>query len=46
MIIHEEDSQVAMAMRAQTVRHATQLREAEEIGYERGLADGRKLGAK
>lgn len=35
----EEDSDTMRAMHAQQQRHADQLRQAEEAGYERGLRD-------
>lgn len=41
--LHDESGGAVGAMRAMATRHAAQLREIEEAGYERGLADGRKL---
>ena len=35
--IHEESADAVKAMRGMATRHATQLREAEELGYSRGL---------
>jgi hypothetical protein len=43
--IHEESADAVKAMRGMATRHATQLREAEELGYSRGLEDGRRLAA-
>lgn len=37
--IHNESTEAARAYYAQTARHGAQLMEAEEAGYERGLAD-------
>lgn len=39
--IHNESTEAAKAYYAQQSRHQEQLRAAEELGYERGLADGR-----
>jgi plasmid stabilization system protein ParE len=39
--IQEETTEAAKAYRAQAGRHNEQLRATEELGYERGLADGR-----
>lgn len=39
--IHSEGTDAARAYYAQTERHSDQLRQMEELGYERGLADGR-----
>lgn len=39
--IHNESTEAAKAYYAQQSRHGEQLRAAEELGYERGLADGR-----
>lgn len=39
--IHSETTDAAKAYHAQATRHHEQLRIAEELGYERGLADGR-----
>lgn len=39
--LHEECSDIAKAMYAQNSRHQRQLREAEELGYSRGLRDAR-----
>jgi len=41
--IHNESTEAAKAYHAQQSRHHDQLRAAEELGYERGLADGRAL---
>lgn len=43
--IHSESLDFAKAYRAQAGRHAQQMEEAEILGYERGLRDGRKLQA-
>lgn len=40
-LLHDEASDSAKAYYAQQTRHAEQMRGAEELGYERGLADGR-----
>lgn len=42
---HNETLDFAKAYRAQAGRHHRQIQEAEELGYERGLADGRALSA-
>ena len=42
LAIHNESTEAAKAYYAQQSRHGEQLRAAEELGYERGLADGRK----
>ena len=42
-IIHGESSEFAVAYQRQAERHAAQLTEAEELGYERGLKDGGAL---
>ncbi|WFS02196.1 hypothetical protein [Rhizobium tumorigenes] len=39
--IHNESTEAAKAYHAQQCRHQDQLRATEELGYERGLADGR-----
>lgn len=39
--IGEESTEAAKAYYAQAMRHREQLVAAEELGYERGLADGR-----
>jgi len=39
--IHDESTEAAKAYYAQQTRHGEQLTAAEELGYERGLADGR-----
>lgn len=39
--IHNESTEAAKAYYAQQARHGEQLRAAEELGYERGLAAGR-----
>jgi hypothetical protein len=41
--IHSESTESAKAYYAATSRHRKQLTAAEELGYERGLADGRAL---
>jgi hypothetical protein len=41
--ISDECTEAARAHYAQTTRHDAALRNAEELGYERGLADGRTL---
>jgi hypothetical protein len=41
-----EDSDTDRAMHAMAARHAVELRQAEEKGYARGLADMRKEGWK
>lgn len=43
--LHEENGDAVKAMHGMVARHQTALRQMEELGYERGLADGRKLGA-
>lgn len=43
--IHNETTDSAKAYHAQASRHHEQLRITEELGYERGLADGRELSA-
>ncbi|MGO1304565.1 MAG: hypothetical protein ACTMKV_07245 [Sphingomonas parapaucimobilis] len=43
--IADESTDAAKAYYAQATRHASALRNAEEAGYERGLADGRALSA-
>lgn len=40
---HQEDNEQVRQFYALGAEHATALRRAEEKGYERGLADGRKL---
>lgn len=40
--IHNETTDAARAYQAQAARHGAQLTAAEELGYERGLADARK----
>lgn len=39
--IQSESTEAARAYHAQAARHQEQLRIAEELGYERGLTDGR-----
>jgi hypothetical protein len=39
--IHNETIDAAKGYQAQNSRHGEQLRTVEELGYERGLADGR-----
>ena len=41
--VHAESTDAVKAYHQAVARHAVQLREAEESGYERGLADGRDL---
>ena len=38
---HDESSDAMRAYQAQLTRHKEQLRIAEELGYQRGLKDGR-----
>jgi hypothetical protein len=41
--LYTEGAEGVQAMRAQAARHAAQLMAAEELGYSRGLRDGRAL---
>lgn len=43
--LHHEGAEGLKGMRAMMSRHASQFREAEEAGYEKGLAGGRALDA-
>lgn len=43
--MHAESTEAAKAYHAQRCRHTQALTAAEELGYERGLADGRALSA-
>lgn len=43
MMIHNETTDAAKAYYAAAARHQEQLRAAEELGYERGLADARAI---
>jgi hypothetical protein len=40
--VHNEATETMKAMHSQSGRHQQQLTAVEELGYERGLADGRK----